>query len=58
MHEGRWDHYRHMGMMNHMGMHDVPCDTEKNKALEILDTRYVNGEIGDEEYKTKKANLS
>lgn len=27
----------------------------KNKALEILNTRYANGEISDEEYNKKKS---
>jgi len=49
------------------GMHGMGCcapghnDTDQsdsNSARSILDTRYVNGEISDEEYKTKKANLS
>lgn len=31
--------------------------SEKNNARAILDERYVKGELTDEEYKTKKANL-
>ena len=41
-----------------MHMHDGKWDAESNKAREILDERYVKGEIGDEEYKAKKANLA
>jgi uncharacterized membrane protein len=42
----------HAGPMNH------PMQPPKNAAaLKMLDERYAKSEIGDEEYKTKKANL-
>jgi uncharacterized membrane protein len=42
------------GMGTHYGNQG---GSEPNNARAILDERYVKGEISDDEYKTKKANL-
>ena len=60
---GPYGAYAHgCGMRSHMhgmGPHpDSRDDSGGNSARAILDERYVKGEISDEEYKTKKANLS
>jgi uncharacterized membrane protein len=38
-------------------MHDNMNRSDASKARAILDSRYARGEISDDEYKTKKANL-
>jgi putative membrane protein len=40
----------------HFG-HMQAGDAQENSALKILNERYAKGEISDEEYKAKKANL-
>ena len=57
-HHDTYHHQHHMGM----GHHDC-CnwnneeDSSYSSAKKILDERYARGEINDEEYKNKKANL-
>jgi putative membrane protein len=43
---------------NHMSYGNMPPMAKPvNPSLRLLDERYAKGEIGEEEYKTKKANL-
>jgi len=58
---GRHGHHGHMhgaGCCGHAG-HDGSADADSpaDSALKILSERYAKGEIGDEEYAKKKAEL-
>ena len=46
-----------MGQPGHMMNTPPPAQRKNSAALALLDERYAKGEIGDEEYNTKKTNL-
>ena len=46
-----------MGQSGHTMNTPPPAPMKNSAALALLDERYAKGEIGDEEYNTKKANL-
>lgn len=45
------------GTQHHAASHTETMNSDQSAALQILNERYAKGEITDEEYKTKKANL-